>query len=293
MPADRVVADARFATLYGVDADHARAGAPIADFFRAVHPDDIPALRQAVQRAVETGEPFSEEYRLVRPDGATTWVIAEGRCQRSAQGAPLHFPGVSFDITDRKVAEERLRDLNVTLERRVTELALERGRTWQVSPELLGVINSDGYFETSNPAWQAMLGWTAEQVASTRFLDFIHPDDLARTQTAWADAIERGAPALRFENRYRCLNGEYRWLSWVAVPDAGKVYCSARDITDEKERAQALERAEEALRQAAKMEAIGQLTGGLAHDFNNLLAGIGGSLEMLQTRMKIREMLAA
>jgi PAS domain S-box-containing protein len=233
---------------------------------------------------MRTGELFSEEYRLTSAEGLC-WVMAEGRCQMADDGTPLRFPGVSFDITDRKIAEEKLRQLYCDLEAKVTERALERGRTWQVSPEVIGVLNSDGYFESSNPAWKTTLGWSEEEIARTVFFDFIHPDDLPKTRDAWDDAIERGLPALRFENRYRHKNGSYRWLSWVAVPDDGKIYCSARDITDEKEQANALAVAEDSLRQSQKMEAVGQLTGGLAHDFNNLLTGIGGSLEIMQTRI--------
>ncbi len=289
--------------------------------------------------------------------------------------------------------------------------AIEQGRTWQVSPDLLAVINKDAIFERSNPAWQAVLGWSEAEISRTPLFEFLHPDDLERTRAGWNDlAMEQ--PVLRFENRYRCKNGAYRWLSWVAVPEGGpegfKVYCSARDVTGEKEaqaalllygniveshsspvcafdtqyrliafnqahsdefhrifahrvslgevfpdlfppdqasvirgfmaralageshtvveefgdpklakpywevsyyplrdeagliigafhhasdisprlRAEAeLQTAQEVLRQSQKMEAVGQLTGGLAHDFNNLLAGISGSLELLQARV--------
>ncbi len=279
---NRVVSDARFARLYGVDPDRAKAGAPLAEFFAAMHHDDIDRVRDGIAATLERAVPFSEEYRLVGADGVVRWVLAEGRLERAADGTPLRFQGVSYEITDRKIAMERLRELNAELERKVIERALERGRTWQVSPELLGVINAEGRFETSNRAWEVTLGWSEPEVASQVFLDFIHPDDLARTEQAWADATERGLPALRFENRYRCKDGAYRWLSWVAVPEGGKIYCSARDVTVDKERAQALEAAEEALRQSQKMEAVGQLTGGIAHDFNNLLAAIGGSFEVIQ-----------
>ncbi|MEO5881253.1 MAG: ATP-binding protein, partial [Caldimonas sp.] len=188
---------------------------------------------------------------------------------------------VCTETTAQMHLTERLRELNADLERKVVERALERGRTWQVSPELLGVLNIEGRFELSNPAWQTMLGWSEPEVASKVFFEFIHPDDLVRTRRAWDDATQRGLPALRFENRYRRKDGDYRWLSWVAVPDDGKVYCSARDVTADKQRAEALEAAESALRQAQKMEAVGQLTGGLAHDFNNLLAAISGSIEVV------------
>ncbi|HXA38583.1 MAG TPA: PAS domain-containing protein [Phenylobacterium sp.] len=181
-------------------------------------------------------------------------------------------------------SEARLREMNAELERKVIERTQARGRTWQVSPDLMGALNSTGYFETSNPAWKSMLGWSEEEVASMSIWELLHPDDLERTREGFA-LTQIGQPAIRFPNRYRCKDGGYRWISWVGVPEDGMVYCTGRDITEEKTAEAELAAAQDALRQSQKMEAVGQLTGGLAHDFNNLLAGISGSLEMVDKRL--------
>ena len=181
-------------------------------------------------------------------------------------------------------SEDRLRRLNADLERQVAERSAELSKTWQVSSDLMGVLGLDGYFGSSNPAWQATLGYTPEEIGGTIFFDFLHPDDLDRSRAAFDQAVA-GQTLSRFDNRYRHKGGGYRWLSWVAIPDGGKIYCSARDITAEREFQAELANAQEALRQSHKMEAVGQLTGGLAHDFNNLLTGIGGSLEMMKRRI--------
>ncbi|MEO9000271.1 MAG: PAS domain-containing protein, partial [Rhodanobacter sp.] len=135
------------------------------------------------------------------------------------------------DVTERTLAENalrageaRLRALNADLELQVARRIHGRSRTWQLSTDIMGVLNAEGIFEVSNPAWQSVLGWPEETIASTSFFDFLHPDDVARTQVAFVRAIELGEPALRFENRYRHASGGYRWLSWVAIPEDDKIY---------------------------------------------------------------------
>ncbi len=250
-----------------------------------VHPDDVTAAAAIWARAIEKGSDYETEFRIRRADGTYRWHVVRALPIRDSNGAVTRWVGTNTDIQDLKEVSDALRDLNADLEAKVIAQSLARGRTWQLSPDIVGVLNDKGYFEASNPAWQEVLGWSEREIATTVFFDFIHPDDLAATQRAWEAAIGRGEPALRFENRYRCKNGGYRWLSWVAVPDDGKVYCSARDITAEKEREAQLAQTEEALRQAQKMEAVGQLTGGIAHDFNNLLQGITGALDRVQNRI--------
>jgi PAS domain S-box-containing protein len=195
------------------------------------------------------------------------------------------------DITDRHRSEEavrsseaRLRQLNADLERQVIERAQARGLTWKLSPDLLGALNSKGYFETANPAWESVLGWTEDEVVSMSIFELLHPDDLEHTRAGF-ELTQVGQPALRFANRYRCKDGGYRWISWIGIPEDGYVYCTGRDITAERAAEVDLAAAQEALRQSQKMEAIGQLTGGIAHDFNNLLTGIIGSLDIVRRRM--------
>jgi PAS domain S-box-containing protein len=131
-----------------------------------------------------------------------------------------------------RASEVRLRELNADLERQVVERTQARGVVWQVTPDLMGALNSRGYFETSNPAWKTVLGWSEAEVASLSIFELLHPDDLERTRDGF-NLTQIGQPAIRFPNRYRCKNGTYRWISWVGVPEDGMVYCTGRDITDE------------------------------------------------------------
>ena len=195
------------------------------------------------------------------------------------------------DITERRAVEDALRaseaslrDLNQELERRVIERAQARSLTWQLSPDLLGALNSEGYFVTSNPAWETVLGWSEAEVARTSIFELLHPDDLEHTRAGF-ELTQVGQPAIRFANRYRCKDGGYRWISWVGIPEDGFVYCTGRDITAERAAEVDLAAAQEALRQSQKMETIGHLTGGIAHDFNNLLTGIVGSLDLVRRRL--------
>ncbi len=106
---DLVRADARFASLHGVDPAEAAAGVPVATFVRGLHPDDLPRVRDAIERATRGDGEFQSEYRLPRGDGAERWVSAQGRCIHDPDGRVARILGVSFDVSDRVAAEVALK----------------------------------------------------------------------------------------------------------------------------------------------------------------------------------------
>ena len=186
--------------------------------------------------------------------------------------------------TERRHAEIGLQALNAQLESAVEVRTAERDRMWTISPDLMVILSLDGLYQRANPSWQAVLGYAPEELTGLGATALVHPDDVAATDEALRAA--KAAPLPVFENRFRHKDGSYRWIQWVTAPSGGEIFATGRDVTEAKEAQARLAQAEELLRQSQKMEAVGQLTGGLAHDFNNLLAGISGSIEMMQARIR-------
>jgi len=190
----------------------------------------------------------------------------------------------TWEAYGRAYAAQALQKLNASLEQEVALRTAQRDRIWRLSSDVMVVADAArGVIQSVNPAWSTVFGWNESELIDRPFLDCVHPDD----QTTVADMlrdITTAQTTIKFECRCRRRDGAYLWISWRAVPDAGALHAVGRDITAEREQAEALKAAEEALRQAQKMEAVGQLTGGIAHDFNNLLQGIVGSLDLVEKR---------
>ncbi|EPR10781.1 histidine kinase [Sphingobium indicum IP26] len=161
------------------------------------------------------------------------------------------------------------------------EMRADRARLWALARDPFLVADRDGTWLAASPAWTDILGWSEAELIGRTSEWMEHPDDLEKTKGEIA-GLARGTPTVRFENRFRAKDGSYRNFSWTAVPENDLIYCVARDVTEQRAHARALAEAEEALRQAQKMETLGQLTGGVAHDFNNLLQIVTGNLELLQ-----------
>ena len=245
-------------------------------------------------RCMATGEGFSQRDIVLpmvrRGQPETTYWDFSAAPIRGEDGSIVGLFNQGMETTDRTRAEAKrdeyeaeLQALNLTLERRVAERTRDRNDLWELSSDIMLRCDFTGMVVATNPAWREVLGWSEAELSGRSIFTLIHPDDEEQTRRG-AQLSAEGHSYARFDNRYLHKDGSYRWISWSSRPSSGVINAVGRDFTVERERLEALKVAEASLRQSQKMEAVGQLTGGLAHDFNNLLAGISGSLEMLRVR---------
>jgi len=314
---DSFTVDEGFILAFGLDSSFLNIEVPLARVLENVHPEDRPGLDAAIKEAVARGGAYAHQYRVKRADGKYYWLDATGRVEFDQYGQPTSFPGFVIDVTERHSAEERLRISEALTQKNVqrVQLALAAGAiigtwTWDLLTDRFMVDEAFADAFGLDPT----LG--QEGIPRAQIIATVHPEDQAGLAKAIDEAIARGG---RYAHQYRVRrrDGNYYWLEANGrvdhAPDGTPVSFPGVLIDIEGRRAVEAERdkaiadlqalnetleqrvaertaelmeAEARLRQSQKMDAVGQLTGGLAHDFNNLLAGISGSLELMQVRMQ-------
>lgn len=216
-------------------------------------PEEVAAraaeLSRKLGRTVQPGQDFfrtsclegdgrPSEWTLVRKDGSRFPVQLSVVALHDSAGRVTGFVGTAQDLTDHVRAEE------------------ERDRLFNLSLDLLCIANTDGYFIRINPAFSRTLGWSEAELLARPYLDFVHPDDRKATVHVAEELVVSGQPLLQFENRYQHRDGSWRVFSWRAVPQPdGRIYATARDVTEAKQAEEALRLSEQNL--AITLNSIG------------------------------------
>lgn len=229
-------------------------------FLNAVHPDERDRVVHTWHKSAKNGA-YQLECRLLGKNGIYKSFKAQATAIVNNQGAVEEWIGTYTEIENAsgdiegKVAVVSDITAKKQLETEWDALRSISRRFFTLSLDMLGIAGLNGYFIELNPAFEKTLGYTTAELLSEPFINFVHPEDRAAT-LAEVEKLGTGTPTLYFENRYRCKNGEYKWLAWTSVPiiEENSIYAIARDITPTKQMEETLHRREQEYK--ALLEAI-------------------------------------
>jgi PAS domain S-box-containing protein len=267
------------------------AEAIVFDWRKRLHPDDQPRILQESVAGEASLKPFLLEARYQRADGEWRWLRSESQPRWDSTGGHIGFIGVAHDITVAKQAEHDLRRLNEILEFRITERTaqLESSEAqmraiFETSHQYQALLNLHGDVLHANQTALAGIRAQASKVIGKPFWEAPWFSATSGMRDIVRDAfisVMRGEE-IRTEMLLHLPIGD-RYFDFAMRPlrdQHGAIIGAVPEAVDVTERRQG----EEALRQSQKMEAVGQLTGGVAHDFNNLLTIIRSATDFLRRR---------
>ena len=272
-----------------------RPGEPLGSgWVEALHPEDVDETLTRFAAALAAGEPVDVDYRIrMAASGDFRWMRARAFPRRDGAGAIVRWYGVVEDVHDRKLAEARLHEMNATLERRVED-ALAQRKLWadvfETTDALVCALDTEFRVLAANRAWIAEV----EAVYGVRprigdnLLELLShvPELLAQVRSTWSRALagEEFTIVEAFGDPQR--RRRHYDVKFTTLRDAQGARIGAfqyvQDVTEHLREHERLARAEETLRHTQKLEAVGQLTGGVAHDFNNMLTIIRSSVDFLR-----------
>ncbi len=235
-----------------------------------------PEARQLFQAAI-AGPGFVRdmEVELRRKDGETVHCLLTATAVRR-DGRLAGYQGILHDITERKRMEAALRQSEEYFRSLIDNTS-----------DMITVSDAEGRLRYVGPAIERVLEVPASAWIGANFREFVHPDDREHAAASFRRVMEEPGRKLTVVARYRHGDGGWRTMEVVRhnllhVPSVAGVVSHGRDISERLEAEAALRSSEEQLRQAQKMEAVGQLAGGVAHDFNNLLTAIQGHADLVR-----------
>ncbi len=272
---DRIWWNVGVHSFLGYPPDHV--GTDLQWWHEHMHAEDRPRVVACMRSVIQGGGRFwLDEYRFRCADGSYACVFDRGYVLQDERGRPVRMIGAMMDITDRKRAEESLRETNETFRTLV-----------QASPLGIALFDAEEKLRIWNAAAEGILGWKAHEVLG-RTLPARVPEGLG----GLAGRALRGEAltASTFSGARRDGTPVDLSVSTAPLRDAQGGISGAMailaDVTQQKQAEEQRAHLQEQLRQSQKMEAVGRLAGGVAHDFNNLMTAISGYADLLQARAR-------